>query len=570
MERRRGRANERRRAPGAALAAGIAALGAALLALAAAIALGANLAMATALTLGAGGLALAGGALLLARRARAAAEKASSDLDFLARRLLRVESRLAEAERRGAADKGGDRAADEELRGAVAEVSGEMALISGLLRDLAGTVAAHDRALAEMAEAQDARRAWENAPAPHDRTPHEHLGTAPAWDEAAPPRPRFAPVVEPEPEPEPAAWREPAPPSPSAPPFVPRPFSQPVPQAAAEPLFEEEPPKPAPDPRAEAILRALREDRMEIHLQPVVTLPQRKTRFYEALARLRLDDDTLVLPGEFLPAIAAAGLTAELDGKVAARAAAIARHLVNRGSDAFVTLDLAHESLVAPGFLRALGRILEAYPDVAGRLAFEIAQRSWRMLDAEVAGALETLRAKGALFVLDRASDLRIDAFGLADRGVRFVKLPAARLLAHAGGGIDGRAGPDAFGLDVAVSDLSAVMARAGIKLVAEAVEREEDVPDLIDLDVPLAQGSVFGAPRAVRSDLIGGPPPGRGGGGEPPPRRAPPGGEPAATAQPRGGAQPGGGSQGTKARRDEPPPPEPKRPYRTTLRRAG
>ncbi|WP_372421534.1 EAL domain-containing protein [Salinarimonas chemoclinalis] len=567
MERRRARANERRRAPGAALAAGIAALGAALLALAAAIALGANLAMTAALTLAAGGLALAGGALVLARRARAAAEKASSDLDFLARRLLRVESRLAEAERRRASERSGESGADEELRGAVAEVSGEMALISGLLRDLAGTVAAHDRTLAEMAEMAEARDPM-----------HEDRPTAPAWNEAAPPRPRFAPVVEPEPEP--AAWREPTPPVPQAPPFVPQPFAQPPAQRAPpptpEPLFEDDAPPPAPDPRAQAILRALREDRMEIHLQPIVTLPQRKTRFYEALARLRLDDDALVLPGEFLPAIAAAGLTAELDGKVAARAAAIARHLVNRGSDAFVALDLAHDSLLAPGFLRALGRILEAYPDVAGRLAFEIAQRSWRMLDAEVAGALEALRAKGALFVLDRASDLRIDAFGLADRGVRFVKLPAARLLAHADGGIDGRARPDTFGLDVAVSDLSAVMARAGIELVAEAVEREEDVPDLIDLDVPLAQGSVFGAPRAVRADLIGGPPPGRGGGGEPAPRRAPPGGDPAAGPQPRGGLQgggsQGGGAPGTKARRDDPPPPppEPKRPYRATLRRAG
>ncbi|MGJ3264792.1 MAG: EAL domain-containing protein [Salinarimonas sp.] len=569
MERRRARANERRRAPGAALAAGIAATGAALLALAAAIAAGTDLALAAALTLGAGGLTLAGGALALARRARASAEKASSDLDFLARRLLRVESRLAEAERR----KGGD----EELRGAVAEVSGEMALISGLLRDLAGTVAAHDRTLGELAEARDAQdarhepryrdeprhaeepRYTEEPRAAYDPPPQ----SAPAWNEAAPPRPRFAPVVEPDAEPEHAPDQRPAPAQPR-PAFAPRTFAEP----AEEPLFEEEPPpEPVLDPRSQAILRALREDRMEIHLQPIVSLPQRRTRFYEALSRLRLDDDTLVLPGEFLPTIARAGLTAELDGKVAARAAAIARHLVNRGSDAFVTLDLAHESLVAPGFLRALGRILEAYPDVAGRLAFEIAQRSWRMLDAEVAGALEALRGKGALFVLDRASDLRVDPFGLADRGVRYVKLPAARLLAHA----DGNAHPQALGLDVAVSDLAAVMARAGIQLVAEAVEREEDVPDLIDLDVPLAQGSVFGAPRAVRADLIGGPPPGRGG-GEPPPRKAPPGGsEPRGSAQFRDG-QPPAGPQATATRRNEPPPPapEPTRPYRATLRRAG
>ena len=61
------------------------------------------------------------------------------------------------------------------------------------------------------------------------------------------------------------------------------------------------------------------------------------------------------------------------------------------------------------------------------------------------------------------------------------------------------------IGLDVEVADLAAVLARAGIGLVVERVEREEDVPDLIDLDVPFAQGFVFAPPRAVRPEVLGG-----------------------------------------------------------------
>jgi cyclic-di-GMP phosphodiesterase TipF (flagellum assembly factor) len=562
VERRRARANERRRSPGFVVAAAIAAAGGGLVALAGAIAAGTTIASAIAITLGAVGGVLAGAGLWLARRGQAVAEKASADLDFLARRLLRVESRLAEAERR----KGGDG----DLRGAVAEVSGEIALISGLLRDLAGTVAAHDRALAERQEAQAAAPMAPEPPPATAPEPAAHAAPQPEPPSFTMPRaaqPRFAPILEPDAEPAPAP-----PPAPGRAPFRPEPF--PAASPPPEPLFADEPdPAPVPDPalerRVRAIARALREDRIEIHLQPIVSLPQRKTRFYEALARLRLDDDELVLPEEFQPALAASGLTAELDGKVAARAAAIARHLVARGSDAFVTANLAHDSLAAPGFLRALGRILDTYPDVAGRLAFEIAQRSWRMLDGELAGALEALRTKGALFVLDRANDLRVDPFGLADRGVRYVKLPAGMLLAH----LDARG----VGLDIAVGDLSAVLARAGIKLVAEAVDREDDVPDLIDLDVPLAQGLVFGAPRAVRSDLIGGPP-GRGGGGaEPPARSAPPSGAEAVAAQPRASERPSGGPSARKPRTEPEPPlppvpprPEPRVPYRATLRRAG
>lgn len=492
-----------------------------------------------------GGLVLGGGGLMVAARGRAAAEKAADDLDFLARRLLRVESRLAEAERKQPRAAGPSET-EEENRQVLAEVTGEIALISGLLRDLAAMVASHDRSLADIEE--------ERARAPEPR--YEE----PRYQEPRYQEPRFQEPRYQEPPPQ-ALTPEPAPRE--------RPEPAPVPFRFM-PIVEqpEPPPAPAPPPapreevdaaRMRTIVEALRADRIEIHLQPIVSLPQRKTRFYEALARLRLDAETLVGPAEFMPAIERAGVAAELDGKVAARAAAIARHLLARGSDAFVTVNLARESLETPGFLRTLLRLVEAYPDVAGKLAFEISQRSWRMLDAETAGALAALRARGIVFVMDRASDLRVDPMGLADRGVRYVKLPARLLVAEA----ESRAS----GLDIAVADLSATLGRAGIRLVADGVEREEDVPDLIDLDVPLAQGFVFGAPRAVRPDVVGGPPrdppPNRGGGAEAPSpsRRSESAGEGASA--PSG--VPGNGPTATAAASRA----EPRVPYRSVLRRA-
>ena len=94
------------------------------------------------------------------------------------------------------------------------------------------------------------------------------------------------------------------------------------------------PPAPAIPPALEidarrlgAILEAFEKDRVELHLQPVVSLPQRKPHFYEVLARLRLSDESILVPAEFLPNLERAGLVAELDRKVLTRAAAIARHL---------------------------------------------------------------------------------------------------------------------------------------------------------------------------------------------------------------------------------------------------
>ena len=80
-------------------------------------------------------------------------------------------------------------------------------------------------------------------------------------------------------------------------------------------------------------------------------------------------------------------------------------------------------------------------------------------------------------------------------RGVRFLKLPAEMLIAAA------KADAEA---EVSVRDFASILRRAGIKLVADRVEHEDMVPALADLGIPLAQGFVFAAPRAVRAEVLG------------------------------------------------------------------
>ena len=383
-------------------------------------------------------ISAAGAAWIKGRNAHLVAEKASADLDALAGHLIRVEQHLIRTRTSAEAPA---------LRSSMDEVAGELGLLGGIVRDLAEAVAAQDRDVAEL-------RAQVERPAP------PRFGSAPLREpvrQVQPPMP-----MHPEPSLLPMNRREAA-----------------VPDAEAG--------------RATAIVRAFEADRIELHLQPIVSLPQRKVRFYEAFARLRLEDDTVLMPAEFLPLLERLGHAAELDRRVVGRAISIARHLMNRGSEAIVSVNLSPNAVADTTFLRSLGRIVDANPDAVGRLVLELSQRCWRTLDAERAGVLAALRDKGVPFALDRASDLRIDPLALADRGVRFVKLAADLIVS----------GQRAGAMDIEIGDLAAVLRRAGIKLVAERVEREDIVPDLIDLDVPLGQGFVFSAPRAVRSEVL-------------------------------------------------------------------
>jgi cyclic-di-GMP phosphodiesterase TipF (flagellum assembly factor) len=209
-------------------------------------------------------------------------------------------------------------------------------------------------------------------------------------------------------------------------------------------------------------------------------------------------DGTLLGPAEFLPLLERLGRAPEFDRRVIIRAVAVARHLVARGSEAIVGVNLTSRSVKEPGFLHSIARVMDAAPEVVGKLVLEFSQEAWRSLDADQKEALAILRDQGVPLALDRAADLTFDARALADLGARFMKLPAELMVAAAEQ--EEAYGP---GQGISVRDFASVLRREGIRLVAERVEREEIVPALIDLGMPLAQGFVFAAPRAVRADVL-------------------------------------------------------------------
>jgi EAL domain-containing protein (putative c-di-GMP-specific phosphodiesterase class I) len=45
---------------------------------------------------------------------------------------------------------------------------------------------------------------------------------------------------------------------------------------------------------------ALDEDRVEVFVQPIVSLPQRKRRFFECFSRVRTNDGKIIVPEQYL------------------------------------------------------------------------------------------------------------------------------------------------------------------------------------------------------------------------------------------------------------------------------
>src|SRR5882757_1389212 len=240
-----------------------------------------------------------------------------------------------------------------------------------------------------------------------------------------------------------------------------------------------------------AVKNAMEENRIDIYLQPMVTLPQRKVRFYEAVTRLRDDKDQILSADDFIGVAEAAGLIGRIDHMVMLRCVQVLRRLMVRNKDVGVFCNVAAATLGNPTTFAQCLDFLEANRALAPSLVLEFKQATFRNLGPIETEHLAALAQRGYRFSIDHVTDLRIEPRELADRGVRFIKVPAALLL-------DQR---QTSASDIHPSDLSDLLGRFGIDLVAERIEGERAVVDLLDYDVRFGQGFLFAAPRPLRPE---------------------------------------------------------------------
>ena len=246
----------------------------------------------------------------------------------------------------------------------------------------------------------------------------------------------------------------------------------------------------------DTIRASLEENRVDLYLQPIVTLPQRKTRFYEGLTRLRGRGGEIIMPDDYMRIAEPAGMMPVVDNLLLFRCVQVVRRLVARNRETGVFCNISAHSLLDSEFFPQFVEFMEHNKDLAGHLYFELPQHSVMALGPIERASLDALAAIGFRFSLDHVRRLDMDLGGLRDMGFRFVKVPAATLLGDLRG----------TGALVHAQDLKALFERNGLTLIAERVEDERAVVSILDLDIGYGQGFLFGEPRAVREEALSAP----------------------------------------------------------------
>lgn len=241
----------------------------------------------------------------------------------------------------------------------------------------------------------------------------------------------------------------------------------------------------------DTVRASLEQNRVDLYLQPIVNLPQRKLRFYEALSRLRTEDGSVILPAQYIRVAAPAGLMSVVDNLLLFRCVQIVRRLTQKQRDIGIFCNISGETLVDGGFFPQFLEFMHHNRDLAGHVVFEFSQEA--LLGAGVQGEsnLAYLASLGFALSLDHVESPDLDFVKLKKLGFRHIKMRAGAL-------IDG-----ASNSQVAGEGVKKLLDRHGLNLIAERVEDERTVARLLELGVDFAQGYLFGEPRAVRDDSL-------------------------------------------------------------------
>ncbi|MCH9816770.1 MAG: EAL domain-containing protein, partial [Actinomycetia bacterium] len=230
------------------------------------------------------------------------------------------------------------------------------------------------------------------------------------------------------------------------------------------------------------VMWALREDRMELHAQPIVELATGAVSHSELLIRSRDRDGSLIPPGDFLPQAEESGLIGQIDRWVIDRAGALAR------AGTRVSVNISAASVTDPAILDQVKALLQDPGLAPSDMVFEITET----------GTIENLdkARQFALAVADLGSSVALDDFGTGHAGFAYLKnFPAKWLkidIEYVKNALTDARDQQVISATVALADTF------GAWTVAEGIEDKETLELVKKLGVTHAQGYYLGRPSPI------------------------------------------------------------------------
>lgn len=229
---------------------------------------------------------------------------------------------------------------------------------------------------------------------------------------------------------------------------------------------------------------AVRQDRIDLFLQPIMALPQRKLRFYEMFSRIRIKQDVYLPAERYIEVAMRQDLVPAIDNLLLLRGLQLIRDVQDDAGGAFFC-NITSVTLNDPKFMGDLVEFIARNRGMAPRLVFELGQRDLATMSPDVLPILEGLSRLGCRFSMDQVRSLSFDFAHMEARHIRFIKADADLVI---------REMKERGGM-ARLKRLKAELDTNGIDFIVTKIESERQLVELLDLGIDYGQGFLFGKP---------------------------------------------------------------------------
>lgn len=224
---------------------------------------------------------------------------------------------------------------------------------------------------------------------------------------------------------------------------------------------------------------------INVFVQPIMRLPQRKARFFEMFARIRVKPGVYVPAARYLELANKEALINEIDDLLLMHCLNTVKESAEKNDALAYFINISSATLKNTDFMKRLLRFISTDRSMAQRLVFEVQQKDFDDMQPALLEIVRGLGKLGCNFSLDHITHYEFDVALLQALRVRFVKFDASQILAKAR---EAKGGADVW-------RIKRTLEGNGIGFVAEKIENEYTLKELLDFDIHYGQGFLLGKP---------------------------------------------------------------------------
>jgi EAL domain-containing protein (putative c-di-GMP-specific phosphodiesterase class I)/GGDEF domain-containing protein len=237
---------------------------------------------------------------------------------------------------------------------------------------------------------------------------------------------------------------------------------------------------------AEAIERALDQERLEVHYQPIVSARTGKVVSAEALVRLHDEELGWIPPDEFIPIAERKASIHRIGDSVANQACAFLAGLRAQGLGLeYLEINLSAVECIQVRLTERLVATAQRHGLKPGDLALEITETAANLSPTTMRANMESLANAGFPVAIDDFGTGYSNIVALTEIPFQIVKFDRSLLQAMQK---DSRR-------RLGIGSMATMFRRLGVGLVAEGVETEEDLALIRGIGIDLIQGYYFSKP---------------------------------------------------------------------------